>query len=86
MSYPNDGPLTTSQCAMFLGVSVQWLEAARLKGIGPPFVKMGRSVRYRVSSVLQWLIENEFQSTAEYSQQRVKTLKQRRQDNPNDHE
>ena len=41
----------THATAAFLNVSEKKLEADRLKGIGLPYVKMGRSVRYVPSVV-----------------------------------
>ena len=76
MADASDTPLTTAQCAALLGISEQWLEIARVRGDGPPFVKMGRIVRYRRPSVLRWLQENEFQSTAQYSVHRNNKAKQ----------
>jgi hypothetical protein len=48
----------TEKCAEILDVSVQWLEIARHKKIGPPCVKVNhRMVRYRRDDLLQWLAE-----------------------------
>lgn len=41
----------TRTTAAYLGVSEKKLEADRLKGIGLPYVKMGRSVRYQPAVV-----------------------------------
>jgi predicted DNA-binding transcriptional regulator AlpA len=38
--------LTPAQTAQRLGASTSWLAKARLRGDGPRFVKVGRSVRY----------------------------------------
>jgi hypothetical protein len=38
--------LTPSQTGKLLGVSDSWLAKARLRGDGPRYVKVGRSVRY----------------------------------------
>lgn len=47
--------LTPTETAMVLGVSLSWLAKARLRGNGPSFVKLGRSVRYRKSSIRDYL-------------------------------
>ncbi len=40
--------------ADFLGVSTRTLEGWRLRGGGPVFIKAGRSVRYRLTELLEW--------------------------------
>jgi len=47
--------LTTSQAAKYLQVSTQWLEIGRVKGYGPPFIKLSRLVRYKKSDLDQWM-------------------------------
>lgn len=41
------------------------LTSERFEGKGLPFVKMGRSVRYRKQDVLDYINANTFRSTAE---------------------
>jgi len=43
--------LTSAEAALLLGVSRSWLAKSRLRGDGPRFVKLGRSVRYREDDV-----------------------------------
>lgn len=43
--------LDTRAAAALLGVSVKTLEALRSRGTGPPFVRVGRSVRYRLEDL-----------------------------------
>jgi hypothetical protein len=38
--------LTEDAVAAILDVSPSWLAKARMRGEGPPFIKVGRSVRY----------------------------------------
>jgi Helix-turn-helix domain len=38
--------LTPKEAAELLKVSVSWLAKARIRGDGPPFIKIGRSIRY----------------------------------------
>jgi hypothetical protein len=51
--------------ASFLRVSESWLAKARMRGDGPPFVKVGRSVRYPEGSLLQWMKAHMHLSTSE---------------------
>ncbi|HEU4583641.1 MAG TPA: helix-turn-helix domain-containing protein [Polyangiaceae bacterium] len=39
--------LDTKQAAALLGVTVKGLEGLRARGKGPPFVRIGRAIRYR---------------------------------------
>ena len=49
--------LTTKETADMIGMSVPWLERDRWSGEGkaPPYVKLGRKVRYKRSDVMKWL-------------------------------
>ena len=65
-----DDLLTTKELAAWFRMSVQWVETGRSRsrrgGYGPPFVKLGRMVRYKRSRALEYLAERECASTAEY--------------------
>lgn len=52
-----------------LAVSGRTLEAWRLSGAGPPYVRLGskKAVRYKRSDVETWLAERTFRSTSEES-------------------
>jgi excisionase family DNA binding protein len=52
-----DELLTTKQLAVYLQVSVATLEKQRslTPKSHPPYIKMGRAVRYKVADVLAWL-------------------------------
>jgi predicted DNA-binding transcriptional regulator AlpA len=52
-----DDLLPTRDVATWLGVSKQWLEIGRHRGFGPPYLKLGRMVRYRREHVSDWLKE-----------------------------
>ena len=43
--------LTTTEAACYLSMSRQWFEIGRLRGYGPPYVKIGRAVRYKKSTL-----------------------------------
>jgi len=48
------GLLTASDAATFLRLSPSWLAKARMRGDGPPYVKIGRSVRYDEGALAKW--------------------------------
>lgn len=50
--------MNQKQVAEYLGKSVKTLERDRWAGIGIPFVKVGRLVRYRADDVMEWLEQN----------------------------
>lgn len=54
-----------------LGISRRFLEIAAVKGNGPPFIKIGRLVRYRVGDLLDWIEGKKFTSTTEVSQSKA---------------
>jgi excisionase family DNA binding protein len=54
----NDALMSTAEAAKFLGVSVWWLVKARRNKNGPAFVKIGRSVRYSRTSLLEFIASN----------------------------
>ncbi|OJY64322.1 MAG: hypothetical protein BGP16_00645 [Sphingobium sp. 66-54] len=47
--------LTAFQVAQLTGFTPKGLENMRAKRIGPPFMKVGNSVRYRVADVRAWM-------------------------------
>jgi predicted DNA-binding transcriptional regulator AlpA len=47
--------LTTTETAKLLRLSPSWLAKARMRGDGPPYVKLGRSVRYDEGALAQWM-------------------------------
>jgi predicted DNA-binding transcriptional regulator AlpA len=49
--------LRDGEVAAALRVSVACIRRWRLAGIGPKFVKVGRSVRYRAADLERWLAE-----------------------------
>jgi predicted DNA-binding transcriptional regulator AlpA len=51
--------LTPAEAAAFLKVSLSWLAKARQRGEGPPYAKLGRSVRYSPSVLVAWLKSNQ---------------------------
>jgi excisionase family DNA binding protein len=57
--------LTPKEAAELLKVSVSWLAKARMRGDGPPFIKIGRSIRYSELALLQWMKAHQHLSTSE---------------------
>ena len=49
-----DRLLRTKEAARLLGLSASFLNQLRVKGGGPPFVKVGRAVLYDPSALLGW--------------------------------
>jgi len=50
--------LSEIHAAELLGVSSRTLQAWRSRNEGPPFVRMGRAVRYRRQDLLAWIEQN----------------------------
>jgi excisionase family DNA binding protein len=57
--------LTPKEAAELLKVSSSWLAKARMRGDGPPFIKIGRSIRYSELALLQWMKSHQHLSTSE---------------------
>lgn len=53
-----DDLLCSKQVASAFGVSKQWVEIARHRGWGPPYVRLSpRRIRYRRADVIKWCHE-----------------------------
>jgi excisionase family DNA binding protein len=57
--------LTQSECAELLRLSERTLERLRVSGLGPKFVRLGRSIRYRLCDVEAWIASRVVGSTSE---------------------
>jgi excisionase family DNA binding protein len=57
--------LTPKEAARLLKVSLSWLAKARMQGDGPPYIKLGRSIRYTEAALLQWMKSRQRLSTSE---------------------
>jgi excisionase family DNA binding protein len=57
--------LTPKEAAEFLRVSLSWLAKARMRGDGPPFIKVGRSVRYSEAALNHWMRGRQRMSTSQ---------------------
>jgi len=60
-----DAALNEHQAAEFIGVSVRTLQAWRVRGGGPPYVKIGRAVRYQRRVLAEFQRAHTVTSTSE---------------------
>jgi hypothetical protein len=61
-----DDLLTEDDMCVWFDRCKAWFQIKRSTGGGPPFLRLGRSIRYRRSDVLAWLDSRVAKSTAEY--------------------
>jgi predicted DNA-binding transcriptional regulator AlpA len=58
--------LTPKEMAARLKVSTSWLAKARMRGDGPPFIKLiRRAIRYPEAACIQWMKGQQRLSTSE---------------------
>ena len=57
--------LTPKEAATRLKVSLSWLAKARMRGDGPPYIRIGRSIRYTETGLIQWMKSRQRLSTSE---------------------
>jgi len=50
---------------VFLKVSLSWLAKARMRGDGPPYICVGRSIRYAETALIQWMKSRQRLSTCQ---------------------
>ena len=62
---PNFLLLTPKEAAARLKVSLSWLAKARMRGDGPPYIPVGRSIRYDEIDLIQWMRSQQRWSTSE---------------------
>jgi predicted DNA-binding transcriptional regulator AlpA len=63
---PAVSPLfTPKEAAQILKVSLSWLAKARMRGDGPPYICIGRSIRYSETAVVQWMKSRQRLSTSQ---------------------
>lgn len=51
----DDRLLTRGEVQSYFGLSQRYLEISAVRGSGPPFFRIGRSVRYRVYDLREWI-------------------------------
>jgi predicted DNA-binding transcriptional regulator AlpA len=57
--------MTPKEAAAILKVSLSWLAKARMRGDGPPYIRVGRSIRYAEAALIQWMKSRQRSSTSE---------------------
>jgi excisionase family DNA binding protein len=57
--------LTPVEAAKFLNISKSWLDKARMRGEGPAYIRIGRSVRYAKGTLIEWMKSRQRLSTSE---------------------
>lgn len=57
--------LTANETSLRLKVSPSWLAKARMRGDGPPYICIGRSIRYAEAALIQWMKSRQRLSTSE---------------------
>ena len=57
--------LTAKDAAVRLKVSTSWLAKARMRGDGPPYFCVGRSIRYAEPALVQWMKSRQRLSTSQ---------------------
>jgi predicted DNA-binding transcriptional regulator AlpA len=57
--------LTPKEAGARLKVSLSWLAKARMRGDGPPYICIGRSIRYSETTVVQWMKSRQRLSTSQ---------------------
>ena len=62
-----EGLLTPKETASFMRVSVSWLAKARMRGDGPPYAKVGRSIKYQKKGVIGYISSRLRRSTSEHN-------------------
>lgn len=68
--HANQRPLSTPQAAHYLGLSKFTLEVWRSRGDGPRYLKLGRSVRYRVEDLDAFIEQSARSHTSETAEKR----------------
>ncbi|ARO13527.1 phenylglyoxylate:acceptor oxidoreductase [Ketogulonicigenium robustum] len=62
---PSELMLNRDEVHAHFGLSRRFLEIAAVRGDGPAMVKIGRSVRYRVADVREWIEARRVLSTSQ---------------------
>jgi hypothetical protein len=65
---PNVGLLVPREAARLLKVSLSWMAKARMRGDGPPYSRIGRSIRYSEAVLIQWAKSQQRISTSDLSE------------------
>ena len=57
--------LNRKEVEHIFGISIRYLEISAVRGDGPPMIKIGRSVRYSVHDMREWINGNRVRSTSD---------------------
>lgn len=57
--------ISEREASELLGASIAWFQRKRVYGDGPPYIKVGSLVRYRISDLEKWCRLNRSGSTSE---------------------
>ena len=57
--------LTAKETGARFKVSTSWLAKARMRGDGPPYICVGRSIRYAETALTQWTRSRQRLSTSQ---------------------
>jgi predicted DNA-binding transcriptional regulator AlpA len=57
--------INDQELAEMIGMSRNWLQIMRVRGGGPPFIKIGASCRYDLAEVSEWLETRRCHSTSD---------------------
>lgn len=63
----NDKLLRNKPAAAYIGWAPSTLAKSRISGNGPPFLKVGKNILYRISDLDEWLESKKCFSTSNYS-------------------
>ncbi|MCA1393771.1 helix-turn-helix domain-containing protein [Bradyrhizobium sp. IC3123] len=61
-----DALLREQEAADLLCLSIRTLQSWRIRAAGPPFVQVGRAVRYRRRDLITWIDANTFGRRTEF--------------------
>jgi predicted DNA-binding transcriptional regulator AlpA len=50
--------ITEADTAIYIGMSRPWLRLQRMKGTGPPYIRIGRTIRYDIRDLDDWLAQH----------------------------
>ena len=65
IDHSDDRLLNRAEVHSQFGLTQRFLEVSAVRGDGPPMVKIGRSVRYRVSDLRGWIEAHRVNSTSQ---------------------
>lgn len=65
ISLSADRLLSRTEVEMSFGLSRRYLEVSAVRGDGPPMIRIGRSVKYRVNDLRDWIEARRVSSTSQ---------------------